>query len=73
MGRLSNRDKCVAGRVLNRIRCIRGRQKGRRERNLDIEKARGQEVKGSNTSEITNLIGPGLVISWEQGSTGAGS
>jgi hypothetical protein len=24
-------------------------------------------------SEITNLIGPGLVINWEQGSTGAGS
>jgi hypothetical protein len=30
-------------------------------------------VKGSNASEITNLIGPGLVVNWERGSTGAGS
>jgi hypothetical protein len=52
---------------------MRGCQKGRRERNSYIKKARGQEVKGSNTSEITNLIGPGLVINWKQGSTRAGS
>jgi hypothetical protein len=30
-------------------------------------------VKGLNASEITNLIKPGLVINWEQGSPGAGS
>jgi hypothetical protein len=29
-------------------------------------------MKGSNEGEITNLIRPGLVINWEQGSTGAG-
>jgi hypothetical protein len=39
-----------------------GSSKGRRERNLDMKKVRGQEVKGSNASEITNLIRPGLVI-----------
>jgi hypothetical protein len=50
-----------------------GSSKGRRERNLDMKKVRGQEVKGSNASEITNLIRPGLVINWEQGSTRAGS
>ena len=38
-----------------------------------MKKARGWEVKGSNASEITNLIGPRLVIKWEQGSIGDGS
>jgi hypothetical protein len=50
-----------------------GSSKGRRERNSDMKKARGQEVKGSNVSGIMNLIGPGLVINWEQDSTRAGS
>ena len=34
-----------------------------------MEKERDWEVKGLNVSEITNLIGPRLVIKWEQGST----
>ena len=34
-----------------------------------MEKVRGWEVKGSNVSEITNLIRSRLVIKQEQGST----
>ena len=34
-----------------------------------MEKVRGWEVEGLNTSEITNVIRPRLVIKWEQGST----
>ena len=37
-----------------------------------MEKVRGWEVKGSNVSEITNLIGSRLVIKQEQDSTRAG-
>jgi hypothetical protein len=52
---------------------MRGRRKGRDKVSSNIKKARGYGAKGSNASEITNLIGPGLVINWEQGSTRAGS